>query len=81
MFSNLFNIFYLIISTVLFPYLKKYYSRIVKICVIGIAFGSIGRYLCGNDYKLALGMSMIVAICHMPIVNAPFNLVEIFDPS
>lgn len=76
--SYSFNIFYLIISPIIFPFLKKNFSIIVKIATILIAIGCVGRYLAAQNYNLALGMSVLVGIAHVPIITAPYGLLALF---
>lgn len=78
--SNTFNIFYLIISPILFSWLKKYYSRIVVIASVLVATGCTARYLSGDNYNLALASSILVAISHIPIITAPYGLLGLFEP-
>jgi hypothetical protein len=79
--SNTFNIFYLIIAPIIFPWLKKKYTTIVRIAVIIIAIGCLGRYLCKRRYILSLIFSIMVAIGHIPIITAPYGLLNMFPPS
>lgn len=76
--SNTFNIFYLVISPFLFPFLKKRYYIIVQIAVVLIAIGCIGRYFSGTFYTASLVFSIIVAIAHVPIITAPYGLLGLF---
>jgi hypothetical protein len=66
------------LSPFIFSILKKKYSLLVNISVILTAIGCTGRYLCGNDYNIALIMSSIVAIGHIPIITAPYGLLQLF---
>jgi hypothetical protein len=79
--SNTFNISYLLIAPLLFSYLKQKYTFIVQVAVILIAIGSLGRYLSNDSYLPALFCSSIVAIAHIPIITAPYGLLELFHPS
>lgn len=79
--SNTFNIFYLIISPLIFPWLKRKYTIIVQVAVIMVTIGCVGRYLCKDAYNAALFWSIIVAIAHVPIITAPYGLLEMFEPS
>lgn len=38
-----------------------------------------GRYLCADDYKSALIMSSLVAVGHIPIITAPYGLLDLFS--
>ena len=76
--SNTFNIFYLIISPLLFPFLKKRFYIIVQIAIVLIALGCLGRYIAGTDYNAALVFSIIVAVAHVPIITAPYGLLGLF---
>ena len=78
--SNSFNIFYLIISPLIFSVLNKYYLPFVRIAVIATAFGAVGRYLFSPNYTIALVMSFLVAIAHVPIITAPYGLLKLFAP-
>lgn len=78
--SNSFNIFYIIISPLIFRILNKYYLVLVRIGVVAIALGCIGRYLSETNYTSALIMSIIVAISHVPIITAPYGLLKLFPP-
>ena len=40
--------------------------------------GSIGRYFAGENYEIALLMTIIVAIAHIPIITAPYGLLKLF---
>lgn len=79
--SNTFNIFYLVISPLIFPWLKRKYMIIVQVAVIMVAVGCVGRYLCKDAYNAALFWSIIVAIGHVPILTAPYGLLGMFEPS
>jgi hypothetical protein len=76
--SNTFNMFYLLITPIIFPWLKKKYSLIVQIAVVLIAIGCLGRYLCLDNYVVALVWSIIVAISHVPVITAPYGLLGLF---
>ena len=78
LFSNSFNIFYLVISPLIFRKLNKYYLPIVRVAVLATAIGCVGRYLFGRDYLGSLVMSIIVAIAHVPIITAPYGLLKLF---
>jgi len=79
--SNTFNMFYLIITPFIFPWLKKKYTLIVQIAVVLIALGCLGRYLCQGSYNTALVWSILVAISHVPVITAPYGLLGLFEPS
>ena len=76
--SNTFNILYLIITPLIFSSLKKRYSILVIISVILTAIGCVGRFMSFNNYVLALIMSSLVAIGHIPIITAPYGLLDLF---
>lgn len=76
--SNTFNIFYLIISPFIFPFLKRRYYLIVQIAVALIAVGCLGRYFAGTHYDSSLIFSILVAIAHVPIITAPYGLLGLF---
>lgn len=76
--SNTFNIFYLVISPFLFPFLKKKFYMIVQLATALIAIGCLGRFICGSNYTLAVVFSIIVAIAHIPIITAPYGLLGLF---
>ena len=78
--SNFFNIFYLIISPLIFSILDRYYLPFVRASVVLTAIGSVGRYFFANHYTGALIMSIIVAISHVPIITAPYGLLKLFPP-
>jgi len=48
----------------------------VSTLATGIA--GIGRYLAGTSYSMALIMTIIIAIAHIPIITAPFGLLKLF---
>jgi hypothetical protein len=79
--SYSFNLFYLIISPFIFPFLKKKYSIIVKVATVLMSIGCIGRYMAGQNYDWALAMSVLVGIAHVPIITAPYGLLGMFEPS
>lgn len=79
--SNTFNIFYLIISPFIFPFLKRRYYIIVQIAIALIAIGCLGRYFAGTNYSSSLIFSILVAIAHVPIITAPYGLLGLFQPS
>lgn len=76
--SNTFNILYLIITPLIFSSLKKRYSILVIISVVLTAIGCVGRFLSFNNYMLSLVMSSLVAIGHIPIITAPYGLLDLF---
>ena len=79
LFSNSFNIFYLLISPLIFRILNKHYLPIVRIATFVTAVGCVGRYLFANNYTGALIMSFLVAIAHVPIITAPYGLLKLFS--
>jgi hypothetical protein len=68
----------LIISPLLFPWLKKYFSVIVKIATIIVACGCIGRFLVHDNYIGSMFFSVVVGIAHVPIITAPYGLLGLF---
>ncbi len=68
----------MIVSPIIFSWLKKHYSMIVIIATVCVAIGCVGRYLVGDDYNLALAFSILVAISHVPIITAPYGLLGLF---
>ena len=80
LFSNSFNIFYLLISPLIFRILNKHYLPIVRIATFVTALGCVGRYFYSNHYMGALVMSILVAIAHVPIITAPYGLLKLFNP-
>lgn len=79
-FYNSFNVFYLVISLLLFPFLEKHYIKLVYVSTIMTSIGCVGRYFVGNDVTLALAMTSLVAIAHVPIITAPYGLLKLFKP-
>ena len=77
--SNSFNILYLIVTPFIFSSLKKRYSSLVLISVVLTAVGCVGRYLCENNYDVSLLMSSLVALGHIPIITAPYGLLDLFS--
>lgn len=78
MLSNSFNILYLIVTPLIFASLKSHYSLLVYISILFTGIGCIGRYLCFTNYNVALIMSTLVAIGHIPIITAPYGLLDLF---
>jgi len=76
--SNCFNIFYIIISPLIFNILNKYYVKGVLISTVATGVAAIGRYLAGENYSICLLMTIIVAIAHIPIITAPYGLLKLF---
>lgn len=76
--SNSFNILYLIVTPFIFSSLKEHYSCLVLVSTILTAIGCVGRYACENNYNVALVMSSLVAVGHIPIITAPYGLLELF---
>lgn len=81
MLSNSFNILYLIVTPVIFASLRKHYSLLVHASILFTGIGCIGRYLCFNNYNASLIMSTFVAIGHIPIITAPYGLLDLFPES
>lgn len=77
--SNTFNICYLIIAPLLFPFVKRYYTKLVIASSILTAIGCVGRYLSFGNYSITLAMSILVAIGHVPIITAPYGLLDLFS--
>jgi hypothetical protein len=78
LFSNAFNIFYILISPLLFDSFNKHYFRYVLFSTVAVGIAAIGRYFAGNNYYLALFMTSIIAIAHIPIITAPYGLLKLF---
>lgn len=78
---NSFNAAYLIISILLFPFLKRHYIKLVCISSVLITVGCVGRYLAGKNFTLALISTILVAISHVAIISAPYGLLKLFKPS
>lgn len=76
--SNSFNILYLIVTPLIFSSLKKHYSLLVYASIFLTGVGCIGRYLCFDNYSISLVMSILVAIGHIPIITAPYGLLDLF---
>lgn len=74
LFSNSFNILYLVMAPILFPLLKKYYSPLVITSVLLTAVGCVGRYIFSDNYNAALVMSILVAFGHVAIITAPYGI-------
>lgn len=79
-FYNSFNLFYLILSPLVFTFVKKYYYEIVCGSVVLNFVGILGRFLAGNNFPLALFMTALVGIAHVPIITAPYGLLKLFKP-
>lgn len=78
MFSNVFNIFYVVISPLLFDSFNRHYLRYVTISTIASGVGAVGRYLAGTNYVIALAMTSVIAIAHIPVITAPYGLLKLF---
>jgi hypothetical protein len=76
--SNSFNIFYIVVSPLLFDSFSKHYLRYLIISTIAAGIGAIGRYMAGENYTLALLMTSVIAIAHIPIITAPYGLLKLF---
>lgn len=75
---NSFNIVYIFVTPFIFTSLKKHYTLLVNVSLVLIGVGCVGRYLCTTDYSVALFMSSLVAIGHIPIITAPYGLLDLF---
>lgn len=62
----------------MFKAFNKHYFRFVLLSTIATGVGVVGRYLVGSNYSLALAMTIIVAIAHIPIITAPYGLLKLF---
>ncbi len=76
--SNCFNIFYIIISPLIFNLLNKYYVKGVLISTLATGIAAVGRYLAAENYTICLFMTIVVAIAHIPIITAPYGLLKLF---
>ena len=76
--SNCFNIFYIIISPLIFNLLSKYYVKGVLISTCATAIAAVGRFAAGENYNICLFMTIIVAVAHIPIITAPYGLLKLF---
>ena len=76
--SNSFNIFYIIISPPMFKKFNKHYFPFVIASTLATGIAAVGRYLAGTNYFLALLMTIIIAIAHIPIITAPYGLLKLF---
>jgi hypothetical protein len=81
LFTNLFNIFHLIITPFIFHQVSKKYVLFVLISTVATGISVIGRYMAGSNYYMCLFMTFIVAICHIPIITAPYGLLKLFPDS
>lgn len=68
------------ISPLLFPIFKRYYIHLVSASAVACCIGCVGRYYCETNFHMALSMSSIVAIAHVPIITAPYGLLKLFKP-
>lgn len=57
---------------------NKNYFKFVIASSIATGIGAVGRYLAGNNYNLALFMTGIIGISHIPIITAPYGLLKLF---
>lgn len=80
-FYNSFNVCTLIFSPMLFGIIKKYYFQLVFGSIILNFFGVFGRDYAGSNFTLALVMTLLVAVAHVPIISAPYGLLKLFEPS
>lgn len=76
--SNSFNIFYILISPLMFNYFNKNYFPCVVFSTLATGVASVGRYLAGTNYTIALIMTIVIAIAHIPIITAPYGLLKLF---
>ena len=58
----------------------KKYVLFVLVSTIMTGVGCFGRWYVGHSYGLALLMTIIVAIAHIPIITAPYGLLKLFKP-
>lgn len=68
----------MILTPFVFNFCNKYYFECVVVSTIATGIASIGRYLAGSNYDMALAMTIIIAIAHIPIITAPFGLLKLF---
>jgi hypothetical protein len=78
LFSNAFNIFYILVSPLFFDSFSRHYLRYLAISTVAAGIGAVGRYLAGQNYAVALGMTSVIAIAHIPIITAPYGLLKLF---
>lgn len=76
--SNSFNIFYIIISPLIFHVFNRQYFWFVTVSTAMVGLASIGRYFAADEYYSALLMATIIAIAHIPIISAPYGLLKLF---
>jgi hypothetical protein len=76
--SNSFNIFHIVLTPLIFNSFNKHFFRFVLISTLATGVGVIGKYYAGTNYNLALFMTIIVAIAHIPIISAPYGLLKLF---
>ncbi len=76
--SNSFNIFYIMVSPLMFRSFSKNYMFYVLLSTILTGFGAFGRYMAGENYETALAMTIIIAVAHIPIITAPYGLLKLF---
>jgi hypothetical protein len=51
------------------------------ISVVATGVAAFGRYLAGSNYQVALFMTIVIAISHIPIITFPFKLLSLFPDS
>jgi hypothetical protein len=76
--SNAFNICYILISPLLFDSFNRHYLRYVAFSTAVSGIAAIGRYLAGQNYEMALAMTCLIAVAHIPIITAPYGLLKLF---
>lgn len=75
---NSFNIFYILICAFMLNIFRRYFFNCLVISVVATGVAAFGRYLAGNNYEVALFMTIIIAISHIPIITSPFKLLALF---
>jgi hypothetical protein len=75
---SIFNIGYVVITPLIFNLFNKYYIKGVLIATIATGAAAIGRYLAQENYTASIVMTSIVAVAHIPIITAPYNLLKLF---
>lgn len=78
LFSNSFNIFYILISPLMFNLFNKHYYPFVVGSTLVTGVSAVGRYLAGENYELALVFTIAIAVAHIPIITAPYGLLKLF---
>lgn len=76
--SNSFNIFYIIISPLIFHIFNRQYFWFVMASTLMVGLASIGRYFAADHYSSALVLAIVIAIAHIPIISAPYGLLKLF---